>query len=255
MVDIRWLRVQNELWQGTFYDAGEPLNDGKAIRRRDKKSRQANKEFRQLAKKAARYSPVPSPPTAEELSLHLLTADPADRWLEAVCGMPFVETGEGTGTADCYRLLRLADVFTASAMAMEKLAEFPPPGAKPGEGERNGGAALTPEERKAAWERLERHQRRAYLAWQHAEGAVGRHLQDGEAYDWLKENGIDQDKGDLGELADYELPPSPEDFTRYLSAARKALRENKYTRRGGRKHGRSIARQDEIEYHSPDNGG
>jgi len=38
--------------------------------------------------------------------------------------------------------------------------------------------------------------RKAYLSYQYAESKAGKRLQDREAYDWLHENGIDQDKGD-----------------------------------------------------------
>jgi len=80
-------------------------------------------------------------------------------------------------------------------------------------------------------------------------------MEDREAYEWLREYGIDQGKGDLGELTDYQLPDAFDTFRRYVTDARKPLGESKYTRREGRKHGGSVARQDEIECHSPDNGG
>jgi hypothetical protein len=87
--------------------------------------------------------------------------------------------------------------------------------------------------------------RKAYLAFQYAETLNGRGLEDREAYDWLSENGIDQGKGNLDELTDYEIP-SFETFKRYLGQARKPLGENKYTCRAGRT-SRSIARRNEIE--------
>ena len=71
-------------------------------------------------------------------------------------------------------------------------------------------------------------------------------LLDREAYDWLKQNGIDSDKGDVGNLTDYRLP-SFGTWTRYLSTARGALDERKHTPRAGRKPGRSITRGREIE--------
>jgi hypothetical protein len=94
--------------------------------------------------------------------------------------------------------------------------------------------------------------RKAYLAYQYAEGCAEKRLEDREAYDWLRENGIDQGKGDLGELTDYDLPDSLETFRRYLGTARNSLGESKYTPRGGRKHGRSIARANEIDYQQGD---
>jgi hypothetical protein len=101
--------------------------------------------------------------------------------------------------------------------------------------------------RKAARQKLEPAVRNAYLACLHAEQRNGRRLEDHEAYDWLHEHGIDQDKGDLGELTEYELPDSFETFKRYLVTARSTLGENKYTRRAGRKHGGSIAPKEQIE--------
>jgi hypothetical protein len=94
--------------------------------------------------------------------------------------------------------------------------------------------------------------RNAYLAFEYAESMNGRKLEDREVYEWLHEYGIDTEKGDVGELTDYELPGSLETFRRYLSTARKALGENKYTRRGGRKHGGSIVRSNQIEYQRGD---
>ncbi len=76
---------------------------------------------------------------------------------------------------------------------------------------------------------------------------AGKRPQDREAYDWLKENGIDADKGDVGELADYRLPAF-DTWGKQLRNARKPLGEQKYTRRGGRPTGRSIVAGKEIEY-------
>jgi hypothetical protein len=64
---------------------------------------------------------------------------------------------------------------------------------------------------------------------------------------YSRENGIDTDKGDVGELADYELPAS-DTWSRQLRNARKPLGEQKYTRRAGRAAGRSIVAGKEIEY-------
>lgn len=131
------------------------------------------------------------------------------------------------------------------------------PTAKPGEGEGNGegsttsGQSLPASTREAILQQLEPAVRKAYLAFQYAETLNGRQMEDREAYNWLHENGIDEGKGDLGQLTDYELP-SLETFRRYLGTARRPLGESKYTRRGGRKHGRSIARGNEIEYQKGD---
>ena len=125
-------------------------------------------------------------------------------------------------------------------------------------GEGKDGPGSTPEQpaiasddaRKAALQAMKLSVRRACFAFQYVATVKGRkpeNLQDQEAYNWLKENSIDEGKGDLGELTDYRLPPSVESFTRYCSEARNALDENKYTPRGGRKHGRSIVSGQEIE--------
>lgn len=89
--------------------------------------------------------------------------------------------------------------------------------------------------------------RKAYLAFEYVQSKAGKRLEDREAYNLLKEEGIPDNAGDRGELTDYELPDSFETFRRYLSEARKLLDENKNKRRKGRPHGSSIARQDEIE--------
>lgn len=115
-------------------------------------------------------------------------------------------------------------------------------GSAPGQPEIPSGAT-----REAVWGQLGPAVRKAYLAYQYAETMNGRRLEDREAYEWLKEHGFDQGKGDLGELTDYELPDSAETFTRYLTGARRSLGESKYTRRAGRKTGRSIAPKSAIE--------
>jgi hypothetical protein len=92
--------------------------------------------------------------------------------------------------------------------------------------------------------------RRAFLAFE----AVARKkekrledLEDHEALKLLKEEGVPDDADDRGELIDYKPPKSVETFRKYLSIARRALGELKYTSRRGRAHGKSIARQGQIE--------
>lgn len=87
--------------------------------------------------------------------------------------------------------------------------------------------------------------RQAYLAYLLGETINGRHLEDQEAYDYIKENGFPEN-GDLGELTDYELPDF-DTWARYVRKARKALGEQKYSRRANRPKGRSIATSDEVE--------
>jgi hypothetical protein len=91
--------------------------------------------------------------------------------------------------------------------------------------------------------------RKAYLAFECAQRTAERKLEDWEAYELLKEKGVPDDGP--GELADYRLP-AKDTFFRYLGKARQALNEQKYTRRRGRSHGKSIVRADQIE--RPENG-
>jgi len=128
------------------------------------------------------------------------------------------------------------------------------PTGKTGEGEGVGGAGPTASQpattlsasRKVPLKQLKPAMRKAYWAWQYAESENGRRMEDREAYDWLRENGIDQDKGDFGELTDYEPPESFETFKRYVVESRRVLNEGKYTRRAGRT-GRSVVQRDAIE--------
>ena len=93
--------------------------------------------------------------------------------------------------------------------------------------------------------------RKAFLSYQYEETKQGRKLQDQEAYQLLKEEGIPDDGGDLGELSNYNLPAF-ETWVRQLRTARQALGEQKYTPRRGRQHGRSIARGDQVEFQGGD---
>jgi hypothetical protein len=90
--------------------------------------------------------------------------------------------------------------------------------------------------------------RKAYLSFEAARlKAEKKDMKDWEAYKVLKEEGIPEG---IPELADYRLP-AKDTWCRYLRTARKALEEQKYTRRRGRPHGKSIVRQHQIE--PPDN--
>jgi hypothetical protein len=133
-----------------------------------------------------------------------------------------------------------------------------PPPVKPEQGERKGGAGPTPgqtaipsdDPREAAFQALKLAVQRAYLAFQYVAKMKERKpedLKDHEAWEWLRDKGIEEGKGDLGDLTDYKLPPSFTTFTRYCSKARNILDENKHTPRSGRKHGRSIVSGREIE--------
>jgi hypothetical protein len=118
-----------------------------------------------------------------------------------------------------------------------------PPGV-PQVGTRSGGLRA-PEQRAQALKDLPPAARKAYLAYCWAEAVAGRPLEDREAFDILKEQGIPKDRGDLGELEDYELPDFPT-WTKHLRNARAPLGEQKYKRRGGRATGKSIVRANQI---------
>lgn len=74
--------------------------------------------------------------------------------------------------------------------------------------------------------------RKAYMSFLYAEAKTERKLQDKDAYDLLKEDGIDVEK--TNELHDYMLPPF-DTWSRYLRRARNATSEQKNTPRSGRK--------------------
>jgi hypothetical protein len=100
--------------------------------------------------------------------------------------------------------------------------------------------------RQAVLRELQPAVRKAYLAFEYAESKAGKRLEDQEAHGLLKDEGIPTDKGDLGELADYELPAF-DTWSRQVRMAREALGEQKYTPRAGRKTGRSIASGRELD--------
>jgi len=105
---------------------------------------------------------------------------------------------------------------------------------------------LSPEKRAKMWATLQPCERQAYLSFEHAQTKHERQLEDKEAYDFLKENGIERNAGDLENLKDYE-PPTFDTWSRQLRKARQQLRENKYRRRGAPRTTRSIVKGDEIE--------
>lgn len=100
--------------------------------------------------------------------------------------------------------------------------------------------------RNAKLQLLQPAERKAYFAYLSAEAGADRQMEDREAFDWLRENGLPDDAGNLGELTDYKLPAAFATWSRQLRAARNALGEQKYTRRPGRPTGSSIVRPREI---------
>ena len=94
-------------------------------------------------------------------------------------------------------------------------------------------------------EQMQSAQRKAYFAFEFAESKTGRRLQDREAYDLLKDEGIPDASGDLGDLTDYVFP-SFGTWSRHLRLARNALGEQKHKPRKGRPTGNSIVGNDEI---------
>jgi hypothetical protein len=102
-------------------------------------------------------------------------------------------------------------------------------------------------DRALAMKSLEPAVRRAWLSYEFAESKVGKRLEDREAYGLLKEEGIDGDKDNLGELTDYQLPAF-DSWCRQLREARRVLGEQKYKRRGRPPISRSIVRADQVEH-------
>jgi hypothetical protein len=93
---------------------------------------------------------------------------------------------------------------------------------------------------------MKRSVRLAYLTFTYAESKAEKRLEDAEAYALLKEKGIPGDAGECGELTGYSLPPFVT-WARQLREARKALGEQKYTRRSGRTLGKGIVKADCVE--------
>jgi hypothetical protein len=193
------------------------------------------------------------------------------------------DTGEPVELADCGFPLALPRPFLLSINAIELCRlhtvqpVFPPPDTddtpdeiriveektlaavqtqptdQPKQGDEKGQADPTPEQpeddfpvdREAVLRDLTPAVRRAYFAFQYAESKAGKRLQDHEAYKLLQDEGVPADKGDVGELTDYELPTF-DTWSRQLREARRPLREQKYSPRGGRSRGRSVVKRDEI---------
>jgi len=128
------------------------------------------------------------------------------------------------------------------------------PADKTEQGEGLGGANALPESRVQREDEDNRYAKRAklapavrkaYLSFLYAEARNEKRLEDREAYDWLREHGIDPAEEESGELADYKLPAF-DTWSRHLRTARKAVGEQKYTPRRARPTGHSSVRSGQI---------
>lgn len=111
-----------------------------------------------------------------------------------------------------------------------------PPSATEGEG---GSISETSQE-------LEPRERKAYFSFFYAEATRRRSLSDAEAYEVLKDEEIDPENPEFGELAGYE-PPSFLSWARYLSSARGKMGQGKYRPRALATPTRSIVRVGETD--------
>jgi hypothetical protein len=136
-------------------------------------------------------------------------------------------------------------------------AGLTPPATKPDEGEGKAGAGSTtvqPEAttsgvaRETALRDLEPADQKAYYTYAHAETKLGK-TTDRQAYQWLTDNGLPDEKDSpevAKELAGYKLP-SFATWSKQLRTARKALGEQKHTRRAGRSLGKSIVSASDLD--------
>jgi hypothetical protein len=99
---------------------------------------------------------------------------------------------------------------------------------------------------KQKFQMLKRSVQLAYLAFEYAESKVGKQLQDQEAYNLLREEGMPGEAEGGERLTGYCLPAFTT-WARQLRDARRALGEQKNTSRRGRSIGKSIQRESQIE--------
>ena len=107
-----------------------------------------------------------------------------------------------------------------------------PPAREQPEGTGGSSKAKTPKQKLAE---LVPADRKAYLSFEYVQTKAGKKLEDQEAYRLLEEEGISE-KGDAGELTDYDLP-AYDTWTRQVRRARNALGGQKYQSRRNRPHG------------------
>jgi len=131
------------------------------------------------------------------------------------------------------------------AAELESLTkEAPPPlvlsDGETSSGENQGGDDESDDDKQTKVASLPPRVRLAYLAAQYAELKKECKLSDPDAWQYLKENGIEG----AGELDNYKLPPQGT-FADYMTEARRAMGEKRKSPRGGRT-GRSIIRPTEM---------
>lgn len=130
-LDDVWLRIGGELWQGAFFYGG-PDVDSTELRALNKNCTKAMQEFRRLAALAADHFDMPRDPIVGVDGEGLLGAERSDRWLEKLFSLGLAESCDGC----LVQVQRLkADVFTASARAIEMLADDKQPPASSDEPE------------------------------------------------------------------------------------------------------------------------
>jgi hypothetical protein len=126
----------------------------------------------------------------------------------------------------------------------------------PEESEGNGGAGSTPEQwatasgatREATRLKLEPADQKAYYTYSYAESKLGT-TTDQQAHKWLSDNGLpdEKDSPELAKaLAGYRLPSFPT-WSKQVRNARRALGEQKHTRRTGRSPGGSVLPASELD--------
>jgi hypothetical protein len=170
-----------------------------------------------------------------------------------VCGRWELQTGLGVmpvaaAAGKSPRVVRMFSPYWQALLPARHSDE----GKKDPEKKRQGNPSVSPSApRDELIRQMQPAVRIAYLAFCFAESKAGRRLEDREAYNLFREEGISGAEGDQGELADYTLP-DVDTWVRYLGKARKILGEQKYTRRTGRPYGKSVAKSDEIENQKDD---
>lgn len=163
-------------------------------------------------------------------------------------GARLVAAGHSPSDLAAMHPVALLTLLESAAAARTPAATAPGPTG--GEGKAGAVTRESDPNRYAALDKLTLACRQAYFAFLYAEAKKERRLEDREAYDWIREYGIDE-SDTFAELANY-TPPAFDTWARYLRKARKATNERKYRPRYGQALGRSVVRKDEIEYQEPD---